>query len=92
VDRVRSFLENQIFHARVRVFLAGLTEQYHQDNPLDLFDVDIRGLKGQKPIDEEFPLRWRQDSDLLEVNNIPTTIRIEALVLEVIVYASAVRG
>ncbi len=57
VDNAAAFLEYEVFHARVCAFLAGLAEQNHQDDPLDLIDVDIRRIERKQPVDEYFSLR-----------------------------------
>ena len=40
-----AFLEDEIFHPRIRKLLSRLAEKDHQHHPLDLFDVDIRRLQ-----------------------------------------------
>jgi len=40
-----AFVEDQILHPSIRQLLTGLAEQNHQDNPLYLFYVDIRGFQ-----------------------------------------------
>ena len=56
VDRAGTLFENKIFHARVGEFLARLGEQHHQYDPLDLFDVNVRRLQRQQPVNEDLPL------------------------------------
>ena len=73
VYRTRSFLKDQVFHARVGELLTGLAEQHHQHHPLDLFNVDIRGLQRQQAVDQQFALRRRQDADLFEIRNVTAT-------------------
>ena len=51
-------LEDQVFHARIGQFLAGLAEQHHQYDPLDLLDIDIGRFQRQQAVDKELPL-WR---------------------------------
>lgn len=38
-------LEHEIFHARVSLLLSGLAEKHHQNDPLDLLDIDVGGLQ-----------------------------------------------
>ena len=85
------FFEHEVFHARVGHLLTGLTEQHHQDDPFDLFNVNIRALKGQDSIDEDFTLRRRQDADLLQVGNKAAAGCIETFEFEVVIDTSAVR-
>ena len=82
MDGPRILLENEVFHARIRQFLTRLAEQDHQYDPLDLFDIDIRRVQRQQPVDEDFALRWRQDADLLEVSDIASARDIKPLLFQ----------
>ena len=84
------FFEDQIFHPRIREFLTGLTEQHHQDDPLDLLNVDIGSLQGEEAVDQDFTLHRREDADLFEVGNEAATAGIETVELDIIVDTRAV--
>ena len=92
VNGPRTFLEYEVFHASVGKLLAGLAEQHHEHDPLDLFHVDIGSFQRKQPVDKQLALRRRQDSDLFEVCDVAATTGIKTLLLEVIVDARAVRG
>ncbi len=64
-----ALVKYEIFHPSVSQFLPRLAKQNHQNNPLNLLDIDIRSLKRQQAIDEDFALRWRENADLFEVGN-----------------------
>ena len=86
----RAFLEDEVFHTRISKFLAGLTEQNHQYNPLDLLDINIWRFKREKAIDQNFALSRSQDSDLLEVGNESARTGVEAYLFDVVIYSGAV--
>ena len=86
------FVEDQVLHTGVGEFLSGLTEKHHQHDPFYLLDIDIGRLQGQQPVDQDFPLRRRQDADLLEVGDEAATAGVETVCLEVVEYPGAVRG
>jgi hypothetical protein len=90
VNGTGTFFENEVFHPSVGKLLTGLAKQYHQHNPLDLFDINIRRFQREQAVDENLTLLRGQDADLLEVGNITTTCRVEALLLEIIVDAGTV--
>ena len=91
MDGARILFEYQVFHALVSVFLPRLAEQDHQNDPLDLFNIDIRRVQRQQPVDQDFALWWRQDADLLEVGYIATARHIEPILFQVVVNTCAVR-
>ena len=47
----RVLFEHEIFHPRVSMLLARLTEQDHQYDPLDLLDINIRRIVARKMIE-----------------------------------------
>ena len=73
VNQPRRFFENEVFHACVGEFLTGLAEQHHQYHPLDLLDIDVRGLERQQAVNEDLSLWRREDADLLEVGDVAAT-------------------
>ena len=53
---VGALFEYQIFHLRIGGFLARLIEQHHENDPLDLVDVDFVGLQRHQAVDDELAL------------------------------------
>ena len=54
------FGEDEILHLGVGLLVAGLAEQHHHDDPLDLLDVDLLGIEREQPVDDELTLSRRQ--------------------------------
>src|ERR1019366_7017102 len=71
-------IEYQIFHARVREFLSGLTRQDHQNDPFDLFQIELLGIERQQSIDHNFPLTWRENAAGLERGKQPAALGVQA--------------
>ena len=90
MQKARSFLENEVFHAGIRKLLSRLAEQDHQYDPFDLLDIDIGRFKRQQPVHEDLALRWRQDADLLKISDVAAATCIEPFVFELVIYAGAV--
>ena len=84
VNRVRTFLKNEIFHTRVSKFLTRLAEQDHEHHPFDLFDIDIRRFQRQQAVYKYLALRGRQNANLFEIRDIAPTGGVEALMFEVV--------
>ena len=78
VHQAGIFFEYQVFHPGEGFFLPGLAEQDHQYDPLDLLDIDITRAQRHETIDNELSLSRRQDTDLLEIQDVPAAIRIKS--------------
>ena len=59
-------LVHEIFHARAGRFLARLAGQHHQHHPFDLLQVQLFGVEGQEPFDDNLALPGGENAPVLE--------------------------
>ena len=84
-----TLVKDKIFHPSISQFLTWLAEQNHQNNPLNLLDIDIRCFQRHQAIDENFALRRGENADLFEVGNKAAACRIEPVIFDKIIDARA---
>src|SRR5690606_12130023 len=87
VNPARTVGEDEILHLRVGLLVARLAEQHHHYDPFDLLDVDFVRVERQQPVDRKLPLRRRQDSDLLQMQQIASRGCVQPVKLDRVVDA-----
>ena len=63
-------VENEVFHARAGQLFAGLARQHHQDDPLELGDIQLLGVERHQALDDDLTLLRREDPGALELQQV----------------------
>ena len=88
----RQTIEDQIFHPRISGFRARLVEQYHEDNPYQLADVEVIGIQGHRAVNNPFAGFRRQYAHLFEKQQKAPAFGVQSLALDIRVEAQRVVG